>query len=213
MTWENPLENVDVDDTIPTPTATETDAVETNASEELYMPLLSTSTGSEAKRTQPSEDSSGPPTSAVSLESYFNVDREAFPGTTESIQDPVDPPNPESEPLIEEHEFTEVIESGTGTELNGVSETHLLPDELGAELNRQHHEYLQRRVDNGIFIGRRMVIVILRAFGTCCGPREVMEAWLQLERFWSPSKRKAIDMVAIKEVLDEQMSRSGSNVR
>lgn len=213
MAWENPLENVDVDDTIPTSAATETDAVETNASEELYMPLLSTSTGSEAKRTEPSEYFQGPPTSAVSLESHFNVDREASPDTIQSTASLANPSDSESEPLIEEHEFTEVVESGTGTELNGVSETHILPDELGAELNRQHHEYLLRRVDNGIFIGRRMVIVILRAFGTCCGPREVMEAWLQLERFWSPSKRKAIDMVAIKEVLDEQMSRSGSNVR
>jgi hypothetical protein len=65
----------------------------------------------------------------------------------------------------------------------------------------------EQRVQNGLFIGRRMITTILQAFGTCCGPKEVLEVWLQLERLWHPSQRKAIDVLAIKEELDKQMSR------
>ena len=65
----------------------------------------------------------------------------------------------------------------------------------------------EHRVDNGLFIGRRMITTILQAFGTCCGPKEVLEVWLQLERLWHPQKRKAIDVLAVKEELDKQMSR------
>ncbi|KAJ5968617.1 hypothetical protein N7501_004865 [Penicillium viridicatum] len=64
-----------------------------------------------------------------------------------------------------------------------------------------------QRLENGLFVGRRMITVILQAFGTCCGPQEVLEVWLQLERLWHPQQRKAIDVFAIKEELDKQMSR------
>jgi hypothetical protein len=72
---------------------------------------------------------------------------------------------------------------------------------------------LERRVENGVFIGRRMVIAILRAFGTCCGPKEVLEAWLQLERLWQPHHRKANDVYAVKEELDKQLSKNPSRVK
>ncbi|KAJ5474576.1 hypothetical protein N7475_004142 [Penicillium sp. IBT 31633x] len=65
----------------------------------------------------------------------------------------------------------------------------------------------EKRLENGLFIGRRMITIILQAFGTCCGPKEVLEVWLQLERLWHPQQRKAIDVLAIKEELDKQMSR------
>ncbi|KAJ5610390.1 hypothetical protein N7510_007109 [Penicillium lagena] len=68
-------------------------------------------------------------------------------------------------------------------------------------------EEVDYRVENGVFLGRRMVIVILRAFGTCCGPKEVLEAWLQLERLWHPDRRKFNDVLAVREELDKQMSR------
>lgn len=70
-----------------------------------------------------------------------------------------------------------------------------------------HGEYLQRRVENGVFVGRSMIILILRAFGACCGPKEVLEAWLQLERLWHSDHRKANDVFAVKEELDRQMSK------
>jgi pentatricopeptide repeat protein len=65
----------------------------------------------------------------------------------------------------------------------------------------------EQRVENGLFIGRRMITTILQAFGTCCGPKEVLEVWLQLERLWHPQQRKAIDVLAVKEELDKQMAR------
>ncbi|KAJ5931553.1 hypothetical protein N7516_006042 [Penicillium verrucosum] len=65
----------------------------------------------------------------------------------------------------------------------------------------------EQRLENGLFVGRRMITVILQAFGTCCGPQEVLEVWLQLERLWHPQQRKAIDVFAVKEELDKQMSR------
>lgn len=65
----------------------------------------------------------------------------------------------------------------------------------------------EQRLENGLFVGRRMITIILQAFGTCCGPQEVLEVWLQLERLWHPQQRKAIDVFAVKEELDKQMSR------
>ncbi|KAI9930880.1 hypothetical protein ASPWEDRAFT_34623 [Aspergillus wentii DTO 134E9] len=69
-------------------------------------------------------------------------------------------------------------------------------------------EEMERQIENGVFLGRRMIIIILRAFGACCGPKEVMEVWLQIERIWQPWKRKALDVLAIKEELEKQMNRS-----
>ncbi|RAL09014.1 pentatricopeptide repeat protein [Aspergillus homomorphus CBS 101889] len=68
-------------------------------------------------------------------------------------------------------------------------------------------EQLERHIENGVFLGRRMIVVILRAFGRCCGPQEVMEAWLHMERLWQPGKRRAQDVIAIKEELEKQMKR------
>ncbi|KAJ5143948.1 uncharacterized protein N7515_002735 [Penicillium bovifimosum] len=65
----------------------------------------------------------------------------------------------------------------------------------------------EKRLTNGVFVGRRMITIILQAFGTCCGPKEVLEVWLQLERLWHPQQRKAVDVLAVKEELDKQMSR------
>ncbi|KAJ5747769.1 uncharacterized protein N7511_009465 [Penicillium nucicola] len=69
-------------------------------------------------------------------------------------------------------------------------------------------QHVDRHVENGVFIGRRMITIILRAFGTCCGPKEVLDVWVQLERLWHPEHRRAIDVLAIKEELDKQMSRN-----
>ncbi|KAJ5191004.1 uncharacterized protein N7498_009989 [Penicillium cinerascens] len=73
--------------------------------------------------------------------------------------------------------------------------------------NEDHIDF-EARVENGVFVGRRMIVAILRAFGTCCGPREVLEAWLQLERLWQPHHRKASDVFAVKEELDRQLSKT-----
>ncbi|PYI06633.1 hypothetical protein BO78DRAFT_343215 [Aspergillus sclerotiicarbonarius CBS 121057] len=65
----------------------------------------------------------------------------------------------------------------------------------------------ERRIENGVFLGRRMIIIILRAFGGCSGPEELMKVWLQIERIWQPEKRKALDVLAVREELERQMNR------
>jgi hypothetical protein len=77
-----------------------------------------------------------------------------------------------------------------------------------SEAESDPEQHVDRRLENGVFIGRRMITIILRAFGTCCGPKEVLDVWLQLERLWHPQHRRAIDVLAIKEELDKQMSRN-----
>ncbi|RAL05817.1 pentatricopeptide repeat protein [Aspergillus ibericus CBS 121593] len=71
----------------------------------------------------------------------------------------------------------------------------------------QASEENERRIENGVFLGRRMIIIILRAFGACCGPDELTRVWLQIERIWQPEKRKALDVLAVKEELERQMNR------
>ncbi|KAJ5485015.1 hypothetical protein N7539_005003 [Penicillium diatomitis] len=78
---------------------------------------------------------------------------------------------------------------------------------LPISLGLHHHDDLDKHLENGVFVGRKMIGIILRAFGACFGPKEVMEAWLQLERLWHPHHRKAADVIAVKEELDKQLSR------
>lgn len=66
---------------------------------------------------------------------------------------------------------------------------------------------MERRLENGVFLGRRMIITILRAFGACCKPEDVMEVWMTIERIWQPKKRKALDVMIIKEEVEKQMER------
>ncbi|KAJ9297863.1 hypothetical protein DTO271G3_4084 [Paecilomyces variotii] len=66
---------------------------------------------------------------------------------------------------------------------------------------------LEKRIENGVFLGRRVILAILRAFGACSGPYAVMNVWLRLERIWQPKKRKAIDVMAIKDELERQLSK------
>lgn len=80
-----------------------------------------------------------------------------------------------------------------------------LSDQISIGLHQP--DDLDKYLENGVFVGRKMIVVILRAFGACYGPKEVMEAWLQLERLWHPHHRKATDVLAVKEELDKQMSR------
>ncbi|KAJ5172440.1 hypothetical protein N7492_005033 [Penicillium capsulatum] len=207
MVWENPFVVADVDNEIPKADSPDADAPEPNTSENLYMPLLSTA------ETEPTLDETftnfpSRPHSTVDLDYDPGNDRQS---TRSTIQDSVHAEEAEEVADAELSPFfSDELDPGTFAKTSSGDSsqvTQLVLEDYGAGLNRQHHEYLKRRVSNGIFIGRRMVVVILRAFGTCCGSHEVMEAWLQLERFWPPTKRKALDAIAVKEVLDEQMSR------
>lgn len=67
---------------------------------------------------------------------------------------------------------------------------------------------LDRQIENGVFLGRRIIIVILRAFGACCGPSEVLDVWLTIERLWHPEDRKPLDVQVIKEEVDKQLAKA-----
>ncbi|KAI9367915.1 hypothetical protein BJX61DRAFT_526289 [Aspergillus egyptiacus] len=74
-------------------------------------------------------------------------------------------------------------------------------------------ETLERRIENGVFLGRRMIIIILRAFGACCGHDDVMEVWLRMESIWEPGLRKGLDVLAVKEELQRQLERTAKRHR
>lgn len=206
MVWENPFGVSDVDNEIPNDDPLDNDAPAGNASDDLYMPLVSTA------ETESSANLHRPPHSAVGLDLDSDMDTHPSQYTTEhnsSAEEAEEIADTELSSFFSDELDPDVFAKRSKMYWTGAAGSHTALEEYGGDLNRQHHEYLKRRLENGIFVGRRMVVVILRAFGTCCGPREVMEAWLQLERFWPLTKRKAVDAMAVKEVLDEQMSRPG----
>lgn len=141
------------------------------------------------------------------LPSVNTEDASIPPDTLDSIEDPG------STQEFDRNEETQNAPE-TETETNGTiniyeRENVFVDDQWNLEIDPgfQHLEYLQKRVENGVFVGRKMIIVILRAFGACCGPNEVLEVWLQLERLWHPDHRKAQDVFAVKEELDRQLSK------
>lgn len=75
-------------------------------------------------------------------------------------------------------------------------------------LYEELEEELERRIENGVFLGRRLITAILRAFGTCCDPDTLLNVWLQLERIWHVKKRRALDVLAVKEELDKQLNKA-----
>ncbi|KAL2867923.1 pentatricopeptide repeat protein [Aspergillus lucknowensis] len=88
-----------------------------------------------------------------------------------------------------------------------INSPHLAYKRTPAPAEGDDLELLEHRIENGVFLGRRMIIIILRAFGTCCGPEDLMEAWLRMESIWQPEKRKGLDVLAVKEELERQLER------
>ncbi|KAL2838126.1 hypothetical protein BJX68DRAFT_249183 [Aspergillus pseudodeflectus] len=84
---------------------------------------------------------------------------------------------------------------------------HLTSQRTREPPDEDDQEFLERRIENGVFLGRRMIITILRAFGTCCSENDLMEVWLRIERIWQPEKRKGLDVMAVKEELDKQLEK------
>jgi hypothetical protein len=84
---------------------------------------------------------------------------------------------------------------------------HLTGQRTREPPDEDDQEFLERRIENGVFLGRRMIITILRAFGTCCSENDLMEVWLRIERIWQPEKRKGLDVMAVKEELDKQLEK------
>lgn len=67
---------------------------------------------------------------------------------------------------------------------------------------------LEGQLENGIFFGRRIIISILRAFGTCSTSQELVEVWLKIESVWQPQKRRVSDVIAVREELQRQLART-----
>ncbi|OXV05550.1 hypothetical protein Egran_06682, partial [Elaphomyces granulatus] len=66
---------------------------------------------------------------------------------------------------------------------------------------------IEHRIENGVFLGRKIIIAILRAFGTCCEDKQILDIWFQIERIWQIKKRKSTDVAAVKAELERQLSR------
>ncbi|KAJ5569892.1 uncharacterized protein N7459_009322 [Penicillium hispanicum] len=211
MVWENPLKELRIEADVPLNDVDQPDG--------FYVSLPSKKVGTD--ETNPIVEAK------VSSTDAETVDEFDVPLPPASVQMPFTSETSESsssprEGLIDEDDRPSrpgnaadetAFEHEPGDAIDGLenfddpSSPRQLNADKEAELNVHEHEYLAKRLENGVFVGRRMIIVILHAFGTCCGPREVMEAWLQLDQLWPSTKRKAIDEIAIREVLEEQMER------
>ncbi|KAL5342571.1 hypothetical protein BJX70DRAFT_356136 [Aspergillus crustosus] len=85
----------------------------------------------------------------------------------------------------------------------------ILEDELDDDrdfVGQQRHDH---RLENGVFLGRRMIITILRAFGACCGPEDIMNVWIRIESIWDPGTRSGLDVLAVQKELEYQLERVG----
>jgi pentatricopeptide repeat protein len=182
LTWENPLKT-------DSPTVMTTLADSSRPTVGLYTPLPS-STGE---------------TKAVS-----NVSERADGSNVPSISEIKDTPEQNevqhnSQRMDEKEDETndgeQIIELDDGIDLD-VDDLFLAPTESATSDSDPMEHELGRRIENGVFLGRRMILLIIRAFGTCCGPEEVMDVWLSLERIWRPQKRKSLDVLAVKEELN-----------
>jgi hypothetical protein len=180
MEWENPLANaLHLED--------ELDQTVTETSDEFYMHLPSASNGTQPD-SRPQSGKSDEHVEQHMDDDYDDVVNVAPEGSWK--------PQADANTSKADHEVarSKMSVSALG-QLNPISIGMHQPDDL------------DKYLENGVFVGRKMIVVILRAFGACYGPKEVMEAWLQLERLWHPHHRKAADVLAVKEELDKQLSR------
>ena len=65
-----------------------------------------------------------------------------------------------------------------------------------------------RLVNDGLFLGPRIIISILRAFGACCSRDELLDVWLQIEVIWESHKRKLTDVEFVTNELNRQIART-----
>ncbi|KAL4809025.1 hypothetical protein BDV18DRAFT_133765 [Aspergillus unguis] len=72
----------------------------------------------------------------------------------------------------------------------------------------QSPEALEHRLENGVFLGRRMIMIILRAFGSLCEPDEILDVYFHMMEIWQPRKRRVLDVQAVREELEVQLKRA-----
>lgn len=116
------------------------------------------------------------------------------------------PQTGDGEEVDEENDNIREIDNDPDSDVD-MDELFGTPTQNQLELQEDELQEMERRIENGVFLGRRMIITILRAFGACCKPEDVMEVWMTIERIWQPKKRKALDVMIIKEELEKQMER------
>lgn len=177
MEWENPLANA-------MHLEDELDGVVADKSDEFYMHLPSTSNETIADST--------PLFEKPDEYTEHHLDEENFIGMDSEV---------ESTPPSDTTSEAGFAVARSETSVSELSQS----DPITIDMHQP--DDLDKHLENGVFVGRKMIVVILRAFGACYGPKEVMEAWLQLERLWHPHHRKAADVLAVKEELDKQMSK------
>lgn len=80
------------------------------------------------------------------------------------------------------------------------------------EYGRLHEEWFpeedtRRRLENGMFLGRELNIVILKAFGAHCDASTLLRVYADIERMWRPNKRLAVDVNSVRKELQRQLVR------
>ncbi|QGA13511.1 hypothetical protein EYB26_001161 [Talaromyces marneffei] len=74
-------------------------------------------------------------------------------------------------------------------------------------------ENMRRRLENGMFLGRELNIVILKAFGAHCDAKTLLRVYADIERMWRPSKRLAVDVNSVRKELQRQLVRAQKRER
>ncbi|KUL84501.1 hypothetical protein ZTR_06204 [Talaromyces verruculosus] len=80
------------------------------------------------------------------------------------------------------------------------------------EYGRLHEEWFpeedtRRRLENGMFLGRDLNIVILKAFGAHCDAETLLRVYADIERMWRPNKRLAVDVNSVRKELHRQLEK------
>lgn len=102
--------------------------------------------------------------------------------------------------------------TGFSKEENDIEEDFELDDGYGYTNSRDpiHHDGNDmidfKESENGVYLGRRIVIACLRAFSVCGGPNATLEVWGKIYRIWKLERRKVQDIIAVKAVLNRLTS-------
>ena len=205
--WENPLAS-----TAATQTLTSRRPKD-DAPSGLYTPLPSNGSSSSVEiqsEDTPNEHSGSQAEERKDEDESIEKDQEASKKKyqTEGKEENEDKDQEEDDDESKEHDNEDSIVEDLESELDA-EELFGNPAQIQQEPQADELKELERRIENGVFLGRSMIIVILGAFGTCCGPQQVMDVWMIMEKIWQPQKRRTLDVLAVQEELEKQMNRTG----
>lgn len=131
-----------------------------------------------------------------------------LPGSNPNAGRPLGEGQGDNEPVEKEDDSEEREEPDDSYDLDPVDVDELFNNPVQTREAWDEMAELDRQIENGVFLGRQMIVLILRAFGACCDPDELVEVWLTIDRLWYPGKRKASDVQIVKEELDTQMRKA-----